>query len=172
MVVLPRATQAGQLLRGYPVRALTPGCGCGETRKPGICELGALKAPQCQTRSSKHNPWDSVRRSAFFLWRCVGSRLPNLAWGSELGRSLTAGLLSNALCREWSTRDIVSVSVPLRWWLKRLPEVRGEYQGLAAVMMGPHGEDSAAQQQTATCDCDNTCMPSCSSSGAILAARV
>lgn len=38
------------------------------------------------------------------------------------------------------------MAVPLRWWLKRLPEVRGEYQGLAAVMMGPHGERSTAQR--------------------------
>ncbi|GIL43375.1 hypothetical protein Vafri_1144 [Volvox africanus] len=39
--------------------------------------------------------------------------------------------------RQWSTGDTVSLRLPMRWWLKALPENRPQYYGLQAVMMGP-----------------------------------
>ncbi|EFJ44751.1 hypothetical protein VOLCADRAFT_106211 [Volvox carteri f. nagariensis] len=39
--------------------------------------------------------------------------------------------------RQWSTGDVVSLRLPMRWWLKPLPENRPQYSGLQAVMMGP-----------------------------------
>ncbi|KXZ56391.1 hypothetical protein GPECTOR_1g347 [Gonium pectorale] len=39
--------------------------------------------------------------------------------------------------RQWSPGDTVALRMPMRWWLKPLPENRPQYHGLQAIMMGP-----------------------------------
>ncbi|GFR41395.1 hypothetical protein Agub_g2074 [Astrephomene gubernaculifera] len=41
------------------------------------------------------------------------------------------------ITRQWSTGDTVSLRMPMRWWMKPLPDNRPNYHGLRAVMMGP-----------------------------------
>ncbi len=38
--------------------------------------------------------------------------------------------------RQWSTGDTVSLRLPMRWWLKSLPENRAQYHGLQAGAPG------------------------------------
>ena len=42
------------------------------------------------------------------------------------------------LARTWAHHDTVDVSIGLGYWWKGLPDVREEYQGLTALMMGPY----------------------------------